>query len=38
MKEVHFYTYVKVGKLPLSNYVYETVLYTALTISNKEMC
>ena len=32
------YTYVMVGKLPLLNYVYVTVLYTALTISNEEMC
>ena len=28
----------KVGKLPLLNYVYVTVLYTDLTISNEEMC
>ena len=33
-----FYTYVMVGKLPLLNYVYVTVLYTALTILNEEMC
>ena len=34
--QVFFYTYVMVGKLPLLNYVYVTVLYngTALTISN----
>ena len=36
--EVLFYTYIMVGKLPLLNYVYVTVLYTALTISNEEMC
>ena len=43
-KQVSWYTYVKVGKLPfvyscvLLNSVYVTVLYTALTISNEEMC
>ena len=32
------FTYVMVGKLPLLNDVYATVLYTALTILNEEMC
>ena len=37
IKHVLFNTYVMVGKL-LLNTVYVTVLYTALTISNEEMC
>ena len=38
IKQVLLCTYVMVGKLPLLKYVYVTVLYTALTISNEEMC
>ena len=37
-KQVFWYTYVMVGKLPLLKYVHVTALYTALTISNEEMC
>ena len=37
IKHVLFNTYVMEGKLLLNN-VYVTVLYTALTISNEEMC
>ena len=38
MKQLSQYTYVKVGKQSSLNYMYVTVLYTALTISNKKMC